>query len=139
MVSLKPTTCGERESSTPFHLDEKSRVGRNKQEMRAHASFGNLECAKRDTDGVGIRFFHLWLSDLKPQAWSLCATAIGWAFSTKGHQNKIEKVPAINAQSPSKEAEQKSIETSCFGCPRVSPTAQMAIIKIILHRIISVV
>jgi hypothetical protein len=65
---LKPTTCGERESSTPFHLDEKHVLA----EMRAQASFGNLECAKRDTDGVGIRFFHLWLSDLKHQAWSLC-------------------------------------------------------------------
>jgi hypothetical protein len=68
-----------------------------------------------------------------------CATAIGWAFSTKGHQNENEKVPTINAQSPSKEAEQKSIETSCLGCPRVNPTAQRATIKIILHRIISVV
>ena len=77
------------------------------------------------------------------QIWNLahgvCTTAIGWAFSTKGHQNKNEKVPTIIAQSLSKEAARKSIKTSCFGCPRVKPTAQRANIKIILHRIISVV
>ena len=42
-------------------------------------------------------------------------------------------------QSLSKDAEQNSIETSCLGCPRLNSTAQRAISKIILHRIISVV
>ena len=36
------------------HLDEKSRVGRTEQEMRALIWFGNLEYTKHDTDGVGI-------------------------------------------------------------------------------------
>ena len=36
------------------HLDEKSRVGRTEQEMRALVWFGNPEYTKHDTDGVGI-------------------------------------------------------------------------------------
>ena len=77
------------------------------------------------------------------QIWNLqhagCATAICWAFSTERHQNQKGKVPTIIAQPLSKDAEQNSIKTSCLGCRRVMSTAQKAISKIILHRIISAV
>ena len=100
---------------------------------------GNLEYTKHDTDGVGIRFFYLlWLLDLKPEAWSLCNSNL-LGFFNQGAPKRNRKVPTINAQSLSKEAKQNSIKISCFGCPRVFSTAQMAIFKIILHRIISVV
>ena len=91
-----------------------------------------------DTDGVGIWFFHLWLSDLKPQAWSLYNSNL-LGFFNQGEPKRKRKVPTINAQSLSKAAKQKSIKTSCFGCPWVYSTAQRATFKIILHRIISVV
>ena len=91
-----------------------------------------------DTDGVGVWFFHLRLSDLKPQAWSLCNSNL-LGFFDQGAPKRKRKVPTINAQSLSKEAEQKPIKTSCFGCPRVYSTAQRTTLKIILHRIISVV
>ena len=101
--------------------------------------FGNLEYTKHDTDGVGIRFFYLlWLLDLKPEAWSLCNSNL-LGFFNQGAPKQNRKVPTINAQFLSKEAIQNSIKISCFGCPRVFSTAQMATIKIILHRIISVV
>ena len=100
---------------------------------------GNLEYTKHDTDGVGIRFFYLlWLLDLKPEACSLCKSNL-LGFFNQGAPKQKRKVLTINAQSLSKDAEQKSIKTSCFGCPRVNSTAQTAIFKIILHRIISVV
>jgi hypothetical protein len=101
--------------------------------------FGNPEYTKGDTDGVGLRCFYLlWWLDLKPKALSLCnSNSLG--FFSRGAPKQKWKVPAINAQSLSKEAEQKSIKTSCLGCPRVTSTAQRATFKIILHRIISVV
>ena len=106
--------------------------------MRAHVWFGNLEYTKHDTDGVGIYFFHLWLSDLKLEV-GVCAAAICWAFSTKGHQNKNEKSPQsmlsvflrrLN-RIPSKQAGLVALDWL--------PLLEWQTFKIILHRIISVV
>ena len=72
------------------------------------------------------------------QAWSLYNSNL-LGFFNRGAPKRKWKVPTINAQSLSKEAEQKSIKTSCFGCPWVGSTAQSTNFKIILHRIISVV
>ena len=101
--------------------------------------FGNLEYTKDDTDGVGIQLFYLlWWLDLRPEARSLCNSNL-WGFFNQGAPKRKRKVPTINAQPLSKDAEQKSIKTSSFGCTRVYSTAQRATFKIILHRIISVV
>jgi hypothetical protein len=138
MVSLKPTTCGERERSTLFHLDENHVLaGTNKK--CAHTLHLEIQSVQNVIQMALASHFSTCGCRILNLKHGVCATAIGWAFSIKGHQKENEKVATINARSPSKEAEQKSIETSCFGCPRVTPTAQRATIKIILHRIISVV
>ena len=99
----------------------------------------NLENTEDNTDGVGIRFFYLlWWSDLKPTARSLCNSHLLGFFNQVAPKQK-RKVPTIIAQPLSKDAEQNSIKTSFLGCPWLDSTAQKAISKIILHRIISVV
>ena len=101
--------------------------------------FGNLENTKDNTDGVGIPFFYLlWWLDLKPTARSLCSSNL-LGFFNQGAPKRKRKVPTIDAQPLSKDAEQNSIKTSCLGCPRLESTAQKPTSKIILHRIISVV
>ena len=122
----------KRDNSSSFHL---ALAGINKKCARTCSIW---KSRVHDTDGVGIWFFHLWLSDLKPQAWSLCNSNL-LGFFNQGAPKRKRTVPTINAQSLSKAAEQKSTKTSCFGCPWVNSTAQRAIFKIILHRIISVV
>ena len=82
-------------------------------------------------------FGKLWWGQAKVELRYL--SAICWAFLTKGHQNENEKSPQSMLQSLSNDAEQNSIKTSCLGCPRLISTAQKALSKIILHRIISVV
>jgi hypothetical protein len=110
-----------------------------KQKNARTCLFGNLENTKDSTDGVGIRFFYLlWWLDLKPTARSLCNSHLLGFFNQVAPKQK-RKVPTIIAQPLSKDAEQNSIKTSCLGCRRLASTAQKAISKIILHRIISAV
>ena len=110
---------------------------RNK--LRAHVYLGILGTQKTIQMALASDFSICsddWIWNLQH---GVCATAICWAFLTKGQQNESKKSPQSMLQSLSKDAEQNSIKTSCLGCPRLNSTAQKAISKIILHRIISVV
>ena len=93
-------------------------IFKNKKNNVRTRLFGNLEYTKHgDTDGVGIQFFYwLWLSDLKPEAWSLCSSNL-LGFFNQGAPKRHRKVPTINAQSLSKEAKQNSIKRKLFGLP----------------------
>ena len=69
-------------------LGENPRVGRNKQEMRAHAWFGNLEYMIQMALASDFSTCGCQIRNLKH---GVCTTAICWAFSTRGNQNKNEK------------------------------------------------
>ena len=107
-----------------------------------------LICSTRNNNNFCLRLVQMALATdfsicSDDWIWNLqhgvCATAICWAFLTKGHQNENKKSPQSMLQSLFKDAEQNSIKTSCLGCPGLKSTAQKAISKIILHRIISAV
>ena len=97
----------------------KSCVGRNKQEMRAHAWFGNLEymiqmALASDFSTCGCQIRETPSNEFVQQQ------PLG--FFNQGEPNQKWIVPTINAHCLSKEAGQNSIKTRCFECPRPSPT-----------------
>ena len=65
-------------------------LARKEQEMRAHVWFGRLEYTKLNTGGVGIWFFHLWLSDLRNPKHGDCATATAGLFQARETDTKMK-------------------------------------------------